>query len=368
MNLYPDPPCWLVELPIEVQSLILQHLHWNSLAAFAQTSRCNYRLVRFTLSSLRISIFHKRVHGLLADINDDSDLLLDQREDPAWSRIVLPVHERPAVEMAAAEASTTTRCRKNRSLLAPPSVQRVRKIMKQNANLEQILCTPMLAELSSLTVNTYGLLSMTLAKAMAGNLSRLRQLTLNFSHPYIHDPLLPPRYWKTCPDVDAEGTPAWNALAGFGDQYLSALKMTGLQRLSITRAAITSAQLSKWVGVSRDLCELRLDMVSGVDNNFVEWLAGVQVKERDDRCTLRALSIRRCPGLHVRTVSDARWIQHLLKDKPGTAGSPLKLVQEDTLAEPEQEDNADSSRRNKLSMEGFNFGNRPLGVWKSDVA
>ncbi|RMZ84977.1 hypothetical protein DV738_g419, partial [Chaetothyriales sp. CBS 135597] len=359
-----------MELPIELQSRILQHLHWSSIAAFARTSQHNYKLVRFTLSSLRISIFHRRLHGLLAAINDDCDLLSDECEDPAW---------------------------KNSNLTVPPSVQRVRKIMKQNANLEQILRTPMLAELSSLTVNTYGLLSMALAKAMATNLSQLRQLTLNFSHPYIHDPVLPPRYWKTCPDIDAEGSPAWNALAGFGDQYSRSLKMTGLQKLSITRAAITSAQLSRWVGASSELCELRLDLVSGVDNNFVQRLADVQVEQRQDRRPLRLLSIQRCPGLHVRAVSDARWIQdlvhaglqdlhlkecrhvdskllkNLVQGHGWGSGLPLKLVgleqtQEDTLADPGQDNNADSSRGARLSMEGFNLGERLFGGWKFDVA
>ncbi|RMZ92324.1 hypothetical protein DV736_g416, partial [Chaetothyriales sp. CBS 134916] len=280
--------CWLAELPIELQSLILQQVHLNTFSAFARTSHHNYKVVRFTLSSLNIAVFHKRVHGLLATLNDDSDSLLDEHGEPAWCRIVVPAQEPSLADME-------NRCRRNSSLQPPPpaNVQRVRKIMKQNASLEEILRAPMLAELSSLTVNTYGLLSTALGRAMAGNLSRLRRLTLNFAHPCIHDPVLPPRYWKTCPDLGAEGSPAWNALAGFGDQYSLALRMTGLQTLSITRAAITSAQLAKWVDVSKELYELRLDMVSGVDKNFVDWLADAQVKQQQDRSTFRVLSIQR---------------------------------------------------------------------------
>ncbi|RMZ76198.1 hypothetical protein DV737_g4919, partial [Chaetothyriales sp. CBS 132003] len=262
------------------------------------------RVVCFTLSSLNIAVFHKRVHGLLAALNGDSNLLLDECEEPAWYRIVVPSQQGFLAE-------TETQRQRNLSLQPPPNVQRVRGILKQNASLEEILRSPMLAELSSLTVNTYGLLSTALGMTMAGNLSRLRHLTLNFAHPYIHDPVLPPRYWTTCPDVNTEGSPAWNALAGFGDQYSLALRMTGLQTLSITRAAITSAQLVKWIDASKELCELRLDMVAGVDNNFVQWLADDQVKRQLDHRTFRVLSIQRCPGLHLRKLSDVRWIQDL---------------------------------------------------------
>jgi len=235
----------LTTLPQEILHEILTYLPLSTLISFALTNHNNYILATSSLHTLDLSIFPRRIHSILAFLhhNHDHDNTISHHQ---ISQTTSPLPKSP----------TTT-----------PASHRIALINSQNALATEILSTPTLSHLRSLTLHLYELTSPTLASTIATRFPHLHHLTLSFSHPYIHDPCLPLHYWTEPP----KSTPAWNALAGIGPQYSSSSPthhLTTLRTLSISRAGLTSTQLTRLISSNPHLHTLHLHNVTGVDETL----------------------------------------------------------------------------------------------------
>lgn len=297
----------LHDLPVEILAQILLALPLPSLLSFARTSRRNNTLASSTLSKLNIAAFPKRIHGLLAFVAANDSYSED--DDGRVKHYILTT-KRSRIDPDEQQRSENHRLRYP-ELRTPPEVQRRESIEAQNQSLARVFVSPVLGNLSSLTLHTYALLSSSLSTTLAKSLPNLRHLNLNFSHPYIHDTTLPAGYWTSCPEIAKEGSPAWNPLCGLGRQHEEKLQMRNLRSLSIRRAAITSAQLLKWVSLNSKLEDLRFDMVTGTNASFVEGLVRMRA-DRRKRASLKRLAIERCPNLRLEEMADFEWVQALM--------------------------------------------------------
>ena len=157
------------------------------------------------------------------------------------------------------------------------------------------------------------MLDATLTSTLASRFPELRHLSLNFSHPCIHESYLPARYWRSTPFVSDEGTPAWNALAGIGAENREKLRSRGLRSLEVVRAAITERQCLEWVRRNPGLRKVRLQMVTGVDNSFVHGLAAL-AEEGESRTGLQVLQLENCGNLILKTEEEMAWIEKMVKN------------------------------------------------------
>ena len=217
-----------------------------------------------------------------------------------------------------------------------PSVYRSRQILLQNTHLGRVLSAPVWSKLTSLTIHTYALTSFGLISTLATDFLHLHHLFINLSHPTIHDSCLSYLYWETCPNLEAEGSTAWDIFAGTSSMCDGRMcpnqKSTMLRSLSLTRVAISSPQLLRWVAGSPGLQELKLSLVSGVDLDFVEGLAKLHpcpplspdlaaadsdassVLEQPTRRTgLTRLELRSCSNLCLVRSEDLAWIELLVQ-------------------------------------------------------
>ncbi|ETN43499.1 uncharacterized protein HMPREF1541_02658 [Cyphellophora europaea CBS 101466] len=311
------PPASLVLLPLEIQHCILSYLPIPSLLTYASTSRHSFTLATGALTSLHLAVFSKRVHGVLAYLNcaetDVGSLSYDFLQAPAQTWLNLPIRL-PEQDNPGRPRSRRSRSSTTVTPNVSPQVYRERQIHHQNAHLSRILSASVMRNLSTLSLHSYALLSPSLASALS-SLSHLRHLTLNFSHPAIHDPCLPAFYWASAPPIEKEGCTAWNLLAGIGDANARSLRLNGLRSLHVRRAAITSRQLREWVLRNAELRELCLAMVTGVDAEFVEGLAKMFLADADQerRAVLTRLEIENCPQLELKERENFAWVEVLLE-------------------------------------------------------
>jgi hypothetical protein len=299
----------LASLPSELQSHILSYVSLATLFSFARTNKFNYQLSTSNLNRLHIAIFPKKIHSVLAFLNDDDDDFLIDRNlkyklaiglsaDPT-TKIGQPI-PKPTIVSIPFNGRTTPS-------YSSPRYLRHGSIHAQNHQLNDLLSTPSLSHLKTLTIHTTALL----APSLTSTLSRfpyLQDLTLNFSHSHIHDPsmVLPTRYWTSTPSISDEGSPVWNGLAGVGETNERDCKVRGLKKLKVTRAAITAKQLQEWVKRNDELKEVRLAMVSGVERIFLEALT-----DRTSR-KLRVLELEKCENLILNEEEHFEWVEKLV--------------------------------------------------------
>lgn len=308
----------LSSLPLEIQHSILSYIPVPSLLSFALTSRHNYVLSTSALSALHLAVFSKRVHGVLAYLNFADTSLGSTTysfiHEPSLNWLNLPArmpdHENPLRPRSRRSRDREREAGTNIS----PQAYREQQIHHHNAHLARILTSSWLrSSLTTLTIHTYALLSPSLASALA-ELPHVRHLTLNFSHPAIHDPCLPAFYWHNAPALDKEGCTAWNLLAGVGEANARSLRLRGLRSLAVRKAALTSRQLKEWVLRNTQMEELSLALVTGVDAEFVEALAKACLSDKQGaRAGLRRLEIESCPNLVLKERQDFAWIEVLLE-------------------------------------------------------
>lgn len=312
-----DPKA-ISSLPIELQSHILSYLPLSALLTFARTSKFNNQLSTSNLNVLHLAVFPKRFHSILACLNEEDGFLT---EGSLRHQVALGSSSESEMKTERHELTTKptlvsiptnprTHARHQASSGADPKTLRHASIHHQNTLLDTLLCTPSLARLHALTIHATALLSPELSSTLA-SFPFLQHLTLNFSHPYIHDPamVLPAHYWSTTPMISDEGSPVWNGLAGIGDKNALDLQTRGLRTLNVTRAAVTSKQMTEWVRWNERLTELRLEMVSGVDQDFAE---GVAEMAGRGRLRLRGLRLERCANLVLREERDFDWVESLV--------------------------------------------------------
>ncbi len=301
--------------PPEVLHQVLKYLPIATLLRFGQTSKQNYSAATLALQNLRLAVFPRHLHGVLAFLSSstfdefDADIGASCYDDPCRNQVIVtsPV---PTINGA---LRSKTKAPARTSLTTAQHREKIFQL--QNTLACSILSSPPLACLTSLTLHLYHITSPSLTEVLATLLPNVRDLRLNFYHPYLHDTCLPAQYWTN--PVHLQPSPIWNALAGIGDKSNVKLRLRRLERLTIERAGITSFQLRKWIECNPDLGELRLRNVAGVDAEFVQWLGryyGPDNTERSDGARpvkLRTLALENCSALTAESVEALGWLDSL---------------------------------------------------------
>lgn len=189
-----------------------------------------------------------------------------------------------------------------------PATTLQQQISAQNEIAADILCKESVQNLRSLSLQMYEVRSLELTSAIARNLPKLKHLELRFCHQFVHDQTLPGNYWREAP----EGNPCWNALVGLGSENQKALRLRELQTLRIERAGLTSTQLQKLVEANPQLRELHLANVTGVDLEFVNWLAAYC---ESGKSKLEKLELESCPRLNMQQLEDFVWLSGITESE-----------------------------------------------------
>lgn len=292
----------LASLPSELLASILAHLPVASVLSFSATCRTHQTLAYRALHTLNLAVFPTRIQCNMALMSrraqswgDESISFSCSSNDEFSDMLHAGVSKTTDVSSS---SSSTRRC----SGLNPNPAQCLdRQVTAQNQLAAEILNKPALRDLRSLSLQMYDMRSAELASVIAINLARLRHLELRFSHGFVHDQCLPPSYWHDAPS----GSPAWNALVGLGGENRDKLRLHGLVSLRIERAGLTSMQLRRFVQANPLLRSLHLENVTGVDQEFVQWLA-----ERCERgeSRLEHIGLENCAQLNMQRLEDFAWL------------------------------------------------------------
>ena len=268
----------LMSLPSELLATILSNLPLQTLLAFSLTSWTNRILAKTALQELHLAILSRDYHGrlALAEHHTDSDSL----------------------DFGVVKVLTSEKSSQN---LNPTETLR-RQVCAQNSIATDILRNELTHNLRTLSLHMYDLASSELASVMATNLSKLRDLSLNFHHSYINDNCISSSYWNEAP----AGNPSWNALVGLGAKNRQRLRLRNLRTLRIKRSGLTSAQLRTMVESNPRLKRLSLANVTGVEHEFVQWL-GAYCKS--GRSQLEEVTLQGCPQLKMQRLDDFAWLE-----------------------------------------------------------
>lgn len=311
MTMEEQHPVELSTLPPEILHNILKSLPLSPLLIFARTSKYNYQAAISTLTRLQLAILPRHVHGVLAFLNSDfsnPEYLYpgDDGQQDEHHRVIVPSHP-----LAKTTSTPTHRSRRRDCTLKSAGEHREIQVACQNILTTSILSTQSLSNLQSLTIHMYDLTSSALSHTLATQFPHLRHLHLNFFHPYVHDACLPAFHWRSTPS----GTPAWNALAGIGDENSRNLRLHTLESLSIERASLTPVQLSKWIAANPNLKDLSLRNISGVDTEFLDLLTKIYSGE-SSHSPLHSLKLELCQNLSLKSDHDLASLDRLLCSSP----------------------------------------------------
>jgi len=301
------------KLPPELLNQTLSYLPLAVLFTFARTSKRHYAASILALRNLQLAILPRRLHGVLAFLNssdfDEIEIdygMIDSKSSTHNQIIVTSSLPVPLRGNKRSKRITTT-----------PAEHREQLLNMQNAMACSILSKPNLSNLHCLTLHIYDVTTPLLTRILATHFAKLRQLHLNFSHPYLHDPCLPAGYWKSpLPSNRSDTCPIWDPIAGIGGENEANLKLTNLEKLTLERADMTSVQLQKIVQRNRGLSELTLKNVTGVDLGFVQWLGayheGRKAEGREPHPVwLRSLALESCQSLKIYTPDKLAWLDGL---------------------------------------------------------
>ncbi|EXJ53339.1 uncharacterized protein A1O5_13433 [Cladophialophora psammophila CBS 110553] len=277
---------------------------------------------------LQLAVFSSRLYGVMAFISsrrsgeshlsdakpedyydcddDDADPRFNQHiVEASLPRPIFPVRRRPRSKVIEDRIHA----------LALRHVGRL--IRLQNSMACSVLSTPTLANLQTLTLYMYDLMSPNLTSILATFFPNLQELHLGFCHPYIHDSCLPPKYW-THPNF-LEPTTLWDVFGGIGVEHAANLRLKRLKKLTLERSGINRTQLQKWIQRNPDLTELRLRHVAGVDAEFVQWLSTYYHSDISDYrnldvarpAELKVLALENCATLSLQSLEDMKWLDPL---------------------------------------------------------
>lgn len=318
-------------LPPEVLHQILKYLPLEQLLNFGRTSKHNYAASILALQKLKLAILRRPIDGVLAYLSSSTfEELSPDFERAGYGR---PGNNQITLSPDLPGLNQASTSKGNRIDGLTPAQYRHRLIAAQNAMACDVLSTPTLASLKSLTLHVYQMKSSALAEILATRLPDLQDLRLNFCHTYVHDTCLPSRYWTD--PVFLEPSPIWNAIAGVGDENQAKLKLRKLAKLTVERAGITSFQLRSWIRCNPHLRELKLRNVAGVDQDFIHWLGGHFIEERAAGkstkpvrpANLSVLGLENCASISMETLEDFEWLDTMFdieenpmwhKDRPST--------------------------------------------------
>lgn len=262
---------------------ILSYLSTHSLLAFGATSRKNHEFHRMSLDILRLAVFPRKSHALVAIIEPSAHC---SAKFDNYVSVITRNRFRDGEKFSAR--------RWNRN----PSLSLAQTVADQNIVLADILSRygPALRDLEYLAWD----LTAIAATALAQSCSGLRKLALCFHHPNVRDRSVPRTYF----DSPGPGSTMWNALAGIGLAESLALKLRTLQCLTIERSGITEWQLQKFVEANPGLLELRLKKCAGVGSDFLSWLG--ESKQGLER--LEVLWLQNCHGVSSQGSPGLSWV------------------------------------------------------------
>lgn len=309
----------LSSLPPELLHEILIYLPISNLLAFARTCRENFATSTLALQTLHLAVLPRRIYGVLTFLNtlhiDENDHVDVYDDAPSLHQVTIP-SELPIHFLEGSKKSGALRSRKP---TLTPAQYREQLFALQNKLACSVLSTSALSKIQTLSLHLYELTSLELTTLLATSFDSLRNLHLNFSHPYLHDTCLPAHYWTS--PIFLKGSPIWNPLAGLGDLHATTLKLRTLETLAIERAGITSVQLRRWIEQNPRLRQLTLRNVLGVDHDFVEWLGeyyslqneprGDGVGKKDIPARLEKLALEHCSSLVLKSKADFTWLDSL---------------------------------------------------------
>jgi hypothetical protein len=300
-------------LPPEVLHEILTYLPIETLLIFGRTSKRNYSAATQALQNLRLAILPRQMHGTLAFLSTTTFEEIDTDVgDVAYDN---PCRNQVLVTSPLPSSFNETRSRTKRPAGPTPAQHREKLIQLQNALACSVLSTPTLVSLTSFSLYIYHIISPALTEILATSFPNLKELRLNFHHPYLHDSCLPAQYWSN--PIYLEPSPIWNALAGIGDRHNASLRLQKLEKLTLERAGINSYQLQRWVERNPNLKELRLRNVLGVDLEFVQWLGrhhsgtDLETTQQSRPARLRTLALESCSSLVINSVEQFSWLSSL---------------------------------------------------------
>lgn len=274
---FPAMDTTLMSLPTELVATILSQLPLHALLSFSATNLTNRALAQTVLQELNMAVLPRDLYGRLALMEHDADSAsLD------FSIIKTAMLEKPLKSSS------------------PPEILQ-RQVCLQNKIATDVLKNECTHSVRILSLHMYDFRSSELASVMANNLSKLRELTLRFCHPYIHDKAISSNYWREVPD----GSPCWNALVGLGAENQQNLRLRNLHSLRIERAGLTSTQLRKFVESNPRLKNLHLENVAGVDQEFVQWLGAYC---ESDKSRLEQITLQNCRQLKMQKLEDFAWL------------------------------------------------------------
>ncbi|GIC94240.1 uncharacterized protein Aud_010738 [Aspergillus udagawae] len=265
-------------LPLEVLLSILAYLPFESLLAFGETSRTNFKSHALCLRRLRVGVFEKRVHSMISLLQagwaTPDQLSSSHESDGSRSDYTISVIQPGAYAKQGLDGKPHAKCKLQRKRDIRPQDAQEQTIQAQNKVLARLMNRygPSLVKLEFMAYD----LDLDGAKALGTRCRHaLRYLALRFEHPHIRDGPMRPTAWY----YPAPGSTAWNLLAGIGNP--KDIGITGLETLILERSGITPWQLAMLVGKNPRLRVLKLRTCRGAQPEFLDWLGGVQ-KDKDD--------------------------------------------------------------------------------------
>src|SRR4051812_39774297 len=187
----------LSSLPPELLHEILVYLPVSNILSFSQTCKENFTTSTLALQTLHLAVLPRRIYGLLTFLNslhlDDNDHPEIYDGTPTLHQITMP-SELPIKYL---ELSTKSGSSRPRKPTLTPAQYREQLFALQNKLACSALSTSALSKIRTLSLHLYELTSPDLTNLLATSFDNLRNLHLNFSHPYLHDTCLPARYWTS---------------------------------------------------------------------------------------------------------------------------------------------------------------------------
>lgn len=290
-------------LPLEILLSILVYLPFESLLAFGETSRTNFKSHTLCLRRLRVGVFEKRVHSMISLLQagwaTPDQLSSCHESDGSRSDYTISVIQPGIYSKQSLDGKPQTKCKLLRRKDITPQEAQEQTVQAQNKVLARLMDRygPSLVKLEFMAYD----LDVNGAKALGTRCRHaLRYLALRFEHPHIRDGPMRPTAWY----YPAPGSTAWNLLAGIGNP--KDIGITGLETLILERSGITPWQLAMLVAKNPRLRVLKLRTCRGAQPEFLNWLGGVR-KDKDGA----VIGHRPAPGAKLEVL----WLencQHLL--------------------------------------------------------
>jgi hypothetical protein len=300
----------LSTLPPELLLLILSNLPIASLLSFGLTNRANHTLSLSALTSLRLAIFPKRVHALIAFLETWGSETAQPNSTPQTlphNHVPIILRPPPTFKPGVRKAKSSSSSSSSRFSLKPAhepltSLTTTEITLLQNTHLTHILSQygPSLQDLEFLAYD----LTAPGARALSTHLPSCKRLALRFSHPHVRSRDVDRSFWET----PSPGSTLWNYLGGVEKDdrgFRNESVLRNLEVLILERCGVTGWQLQKVVEGNGRLRELKLKNCSGVDVEFLNWLGRKWAK----RGRLEVLWLQKCEG--VDDGDGLRWVDGL---------------------------------------------------------